>query len=161
MKKILALLLVLLIALCASAPLLSMAEAPADTPPETGQAVILEPTEAPIVETATEEAQETDPGGVPIDLTQLFQALWSVVVLIITRYAIPWFRAHIKAERLAAFDYWSSVAVTAAEKAYGAGKGAQKLAYAKEIMKSHGFTIDTDVVDALIKQMFEDGKQAA
>ena len=63
MKKILALILVLLIALCASAPLLSMAEASANAPPETGQAVILEPTEAPIVETATEEAQETDPGG--------------------------------------------------------------------------------------------------
>lgn len=73
----------------------------------------------------------------------------------VVRYLIPWVRSKIKAERLAAFDYWSTVAVAAAEKAYGSGKGYQKLELATEIMRSHGFTIDTDVVDALIKQLFE------
>lgn len=161
MKKILAILMAILITLALSAPLLAMAETPAGAPPDTGQAVVLEPTEAPAVETATEEAQETDPGGEPIDLTDLYKALWSVLVLVVTTYVVPWIRARIKAERLAVFDYWSDIAVTAAEKAYGAGHGPQKLKYAEEIMRKHGFTIDTDVVDALIKQLFEDGKEVA
>lgn len=110
----------------------------------------------PAVEEVTPEPAETDPGGaLPIDLTELFQAVWSVLALVVVRYVIPWIRSKIKAERLAAFDYWSTVAVTAAEKAYGAGKGNEKLAMAADIMRSHGFTIDTDVVDALIKQLFE------
>ena len=158
MKRILVLLMAILIALALSAPLYALAEAPAEAPPDTGQTVFLEPVDAPIVETATEEAQETDPGGALIDLTDLFQALWSVLVLIITRYAVPWLRARFKAEKLAEFDYWSTIAVAAAEKAYGAGKGAQKLKYAEEILRAHGFTVDTDVVDALIKQLFDDDK---
>lgn len=64
MKKTLALLLVLLIALCISVPLFTAAEVPVAAPPDTVEAVVLEPTDAPMVATATTDAQETDPGGV-------------------------------------------------------------------------------------------------
>lgn len=152
MKKTLALFLVLL----ALASLFSVAVV-AETVPDPVQAPAEEVVAPePVIEEATPEPAETDPGGaLPIDLTELFQAIWSVLALVVVRYVIPWIRSKIKAERLAAFDYWSTVAVTAAEKAYGAGKGNEKLAMATEIMRSHGFTIDTDVVDALIKQLFE------
>ena len=64
MKKLFALLLVLLVALCFSVPLVTAAEAPPAEPPETAQVVFLEPTDAPMVATATTAAQETDPGGI-------------------------------------------------------------------------------------------------
>ncbi len=64
MKKLFALLLVLLVALCLSVPLFSAAEAPPAALPDSGQTVVLVPTEASVVVTATTDAQETEPGGI-------------------------------------------------------------------------------------------------
>lgn len=156
MKKYLALLMVLLIALALSAPLLVAAETVDATPADTGQAVYVDPTDAPVVTTATETAQETDPGG--IDLTPLLQALVGVLALVITRYVVPWLKAHTSAEKLTKIDYWYRVAVAAAEKAYGAGHGAEKLKKASEILKAQGIIVDLDVIDALILELFGSAK---
>ena len=124
MKKTLALILVLLVTLCLSAPLFAAAEAPPAAPPDLGQTAVLAPTVAPMVATATTDAQETDPGGtpVPIDLTPLLQAFVGVLALIITRYIVPWLRSVTTAEQRDKIDYWHRVAVAAMEKAYGAGR---------------------------------------
>jgi hypothetical protein len=161
MKKLFALLLVLLIALCFSVPLITAAEAPAAAPPDSGQAAALVPTEAPMVASATEAAQETEPGGAPaqIDFTPLLQAFVGVLALIITRYIIPWLRSVTTAEQLDKIDYWTRIAVAAAEKAYGAGHGAEKLADATEYLKTKGIVIDDKIVDALIQEFFESSKQ--
>ena len=152
MKKFIALILVILFALAITVPLLAMAEAVASAPPDTAEAVILEPTAAPMVETATTNAQETELGG--IDLTPLLQALIGVLALVVTRYVIPWLKAHTSAEKLTKIDYWYRVAVAAAEKAYGAGHGAEKLKKASEILKAQGIIVDSDVIDALILELF-------
>ena len=157
MKKVIALLMVLLISLALSAPLLVAAETVDATPAETGQAVFVEPTEAPVVSTATETAQETDPGG--IDLTPLLQALVGVLALVITRYFVPWLQAHTTAQQLAKIDYWHTVAVTAMEKAYGAGHGPEKLAGATEYLKGKGIIVDAKIVDSLIQKFFKNGKK--
>lgn len=161
MKKILALILVLLIAMALSAPLLVAAEASAVAPPDSGQTVAPEPTEAPMVDTATAHAQEMEPGGAPtpIDFTPLLQAFVGVLALIITRYIVPWLKAVTTAEQLDKIDYWSRVAVAAAEKAYGAGHGSQKLTHATEFLKTKGIIIDPAIVDALIQEFFETAKQ--
>lgn len=161
MKKILALILVLLIAMALSAPLFAAAEATVAAPPDPGQTAVLEPMEAPMVTTATTAAQETEPGGVPapIDFTPLLQAFVGVLALIITRYIVPWLKAVTTAEQLDKIDYWTRVAVAAAEKAYGAGHGTQKLSHATEFLKTKGIIIDPAIVDALIQEFFETAKQ--
>ncbi len=161
MKKLFSLLLVALIVLCLAAPLISAAETSAAAPPDSGQAAALAPTEAPMVDTATTDAQEMEPGGAPapIDFTPLLQAFVGVLALIITRYIIPWLKAVTTAEQLDKIDYWTRVAVAAAEKAYGAGHGAEKLAHATEFLKTKGIIIDHAIVDALIQEFFESGKQ--
>lgn len=159
MKKILALVLVLLVVLALSVPLIAAAEESATAPIDTAQAVTVEPTEAPVVETATTEAQETEPGG--IDLTPLLQALIGVLALVFTRYVIPWLKAHTTAEQLAKINYWTKVAVAAAEKAYGSGHGTEKLADATKFLKSKGIIIDEKIVDSLIQEMFESAKKSS
>jgi hypothetical protein len=161
MKKLFALILVFLVALCLSVPLLAAAEASAAAPPDTGQTAVLEPTEAPIVQTATEVAQETEPGGAPtpIDFTPLLQAFVGVLALIVTRYIIPWLKAVTTAEQLDRIDYWTRVAVAAMEKAYGAGHGPEKLAGATDFLKTKGIIIDPAIVNALIQEFFETAKQ--
>lgn len=161
MKKILALILVFLIAMALSAPILAAAEAQAAAPPNSGQVAALEPTAAPMVATATTIAQETDPGGAPapIDLTSLLQAFVGVLALIITRYIIPWLKSVTTAEQLEKIDYWHRVAVAAMEKAYGAGHGPEKLAGATDFLKTKGIIIDHAIVNALIQEFFETAKQ--
>lgn len=119
----------------------------------------MEPVDAPFVATATEEAQETDPGG--IDLTELITAFISVLVAVVTRYVVPWLKARTSAERLQQIDYWYQVAVLAAEKAYGAGHGAEKLADAAEFLKTKGIIVDEKIIDALIQQFFAGAGEAA
>ena len=108
MKKLFALLLVLLIALCLSVPMITVAEESATAPPDSGQAAALEATEAPMVATGTTDAQITEPDGAsaPIDFTPLLQAFVGVLALIITRYIIPWLRSVTTAEQLEKIDYW-------------------------------------------------------
>lgn len=159
MKKVLALLMALMVALCLSAPLIAIAEVSAAAPPETGYAAFVEPEDAPVVRTATENAQETDPGG--IDLTELITVFISVLVAIVTRYVVPWLKARTSAERLHQIDYWYQVAVLAAEKAYGAGHGAEKLADATAFLKSKGIVVDEKIIDALIQDFFAGAKEAA
>lgn len=159
MKKLLALLMAMLIGLCLSTQLIVAAETTATSPPEKGYAAFVEPEDAPVVKTATENAQETDPGG--IDLTELITAFISVLVAIVTRYVVPWLKARTSAERLQQIDYWYQVAVLAAEKAYGAGHGAEKLADATAFLKSKGIVVDEKVIDALIQDFFAGAKETA
>ena len=158
MKKYLALLIVALIAMLIAVPIITTAtELPEPAP---GAAIVeIIPAEAPVVQTATEDAQETDPGG--IDMTELITAFISVLVAVVTRYVVPWLKARTSAERLQQIDYWYQVAVLAAEKAYGAGHGAEKLADAAEFLKTKGIIVDEKIIDALIQQFFAGAKEAA
>ena len=45
---------------------------------------------------------------------------------------------------------WVHIAVYAAEKLYGAGRGAEKLSYVKKLLEEQGFTMDVNVLEALV-----------
>ena len=158
MKKILALFLVLLIITLIAIPFVAIAAGATTTDPYM-PVMAVQATPDPVVILNDSDTQEADPGG--IDFTPLLQALIGVLALVITRYVVPWLEARTKADQLARIDYWYHVAVTAAEKAYGAGHGAEKLADATTYLKSKGIIIDDKIVDALIKELFDDAKQTA
>lgn len=156
MKKIFALLLVILITLCLSAPLLAAAETTAETAPETDREIISEPKDAPTVWTATEAAQETEPGG--IDLTPLMQAVVSLSVTLITVYLIPWLRAKYTAEERARIEAVYNTIVFAAEQLFGAGKGAEKLEWAVKQLEARGIKVDRPAIEAEVRRFFQFGK---
>lgn len=86
-----------------------------------------------------------------IDLTPLFEALIAVLALIITTYLIPWIKSKTTASQQEHIRACVQVAVYAAEKFYGAGKGEEKLAYAEKVLREdYGINLDLNKLEALI-----------
>lgn len=92
-----------------------------------------------------------------IDFTPLAEALISLAVAAITVFLIPWLKERYGNESLAKARSWVQIAVYAAEKAYGAGHGEEKLAYAEQILAEHKIKLDLStlktMVDAEIKKL--------
>lgn len=92
-----------------------------------------------------------------IDFTPLVEALITLAVTAISVFLIPWLRERYGTEKLAKAQGWVQVAVLAAEKLYGAGKGDEKLAYVENFLEEHNIILDMDalrvLVNAEIKKM--------
>ena len=92
-----------------------------------------------------------------IDFTPLFEALIGLLAAIVTIYVIPWIKEKLTAEQLAKARAVVEIAVYAAEKAFGAGNGKEKLEYAQSVLAAHGVKLDTiklhAMIDAEIKKM--------
>ena len=82
--------------------------------------------------------------------TSLFEVVILVFYVILMRYVIPTVKNRMSEEQRAQALQWVHVAVYAAEKLYGSGKGAEKLEYAKNLLEQRGFTFDPDELTALI-----------
>ena len=85
-----------------------------------------------------------------IDFTPLVEALITLAVTAITVFLIPWLRERYGTEKLAKAQGWVQVAVLAAEKLYGAGKGDEKLAYVENFLEEHNIILDMDALEALV-----------
>ena len=92
-----------------------------------------------------------------IDLTPLAEALVELAVTAVALFVIPWLKERYGNEKLEKARHWVEIAVYAAEKMYGAGRGDEKLAYAEEFLAQHKIKLDLDtlkaMVDAEIKKM--------
>lgn len=92
-----------------------------------------------------------------IDLTPLMQAIIALAAALITMYLIPWIKSRTTVEQQAHIRMAVQVAVYAAEKAYGAGHGDEKLAYAEKVLAGYNVKLDTQrlraMIDAQIKEM--------
>lgn len=85
-----------------------------------------------------------------IDFTPLVEALITLAVTAITVFLIPWLRERYGTEKLAKAQGWVQVAVLAAEKLYGAGKGDEKLAFVENFLEEHNIILDMDALRALV-----------
>lgn len=92
-----------------------------------------------------------------IDLTPIIQAAITLAAALITVYLIPWLKSRTTVEQQTYIRMAVQVAVYAAEKAYGAGHGEEKLAYAEKVLAGHNVKLDTKtlkaMIDAEIKEM--------
>lgn len=94
-----------------------------------------------------------------IDLTPLCQALITLFAALISIYLIPWLKSKTTNEQQVQIEAAVHIAVYAAEKIYGAGKGAEKFAYAHEWLKSHGFDLDAETLNAQINAAIKEMEQ--
>lgn len=85
-----------------------------------------------------------------IDLTPIIQAVITLAAALITVYLIPWLKSHTTVEQQTYIRMAVQVAVYAAEKAYGAGHGEEKLAYAEQYLAEHNVRLDTKTLKALV-----------
>ena len=88
-----------------------------------------------------------------IDLTGIIQAVLALLAALVTYKLIPWIKARTTAEQQALLTATVKTLVYAAEQLYGAGKGAEKLAWVEQELIDRGFTIDTAAIEAMVKEM--------
>ena len=85
-----------------------------------------------------------------IDFTELAEAIISLAFTAITLFLIPWLRERYGNENLKKAQSWVEIAVLAAEKIYGAGRGDEKLAYAEWVLEQHQVKLDLDTLKAMV-----------
>lgn len=94
-----------------------------------------------------------------IDITQIVVAVIGLLGLVVTSVLVPLIRTKINAEQWDTIYNYAVAAVQAAEIIIGAGKGAEKFAWAKEYIeaqcKAHGIKIDMDTVQVAIENAWK------
>ena len=88
-----------------------------------------------------------------VDLTGVIQAVLALLAALVTYKLIPWIKARTTAEQQALLTATVKTLVYAAEQLYGAGKGAEKLAWVEQELIDRGFTIDTAAIEAMVREM--------
>ena len=85
------------------------------------------------------------------DFTPIFEAIITIVSLVLTGIIIPYIRQKIGEEKAENLKKWVSVGVKAAEQIYGSKTGQQKKEYVVAFLLSKGIVVDVDEVTALIE----------
>jgi len=92
-----------------------------------------------------------------IDLTNLIEALLELAFLALVVIVIPWAKEKLSNEQETKLLTIFEIAVMAAEKMYGAGKGDEKLKYVESYLAARGIKVDAmrlkAYVNAAIKKM--------
>lgn len=86
-----------------------------------------------------------------IDLTDIITAVLALIAALITRYFIPWIKEKTTLEQQTRIQAAIDTVVYAAEKMYGAGRGAEKKQYVLTALKAKGFDINDEMVNASIE----------
>ncbi len=86
-----------------------------------------------------------------VDLTGIFEALIALVSSIVTVFLIPWLKTKLTNEQLNKAHSIVQIGVFAAEKLYGAGRGAEKFAYVEELLSAKKIKLDTKTLTAMIE----------
>ncbi|MBP5461892.1 MAG: holin [Lachnospiraceae bacterium] len=87
-----------------------------------------------------------------MDLTHILLAVIDLLVAIITYKLIPWIKSKTTANQQAIMLAAVKTMVFAAEQMYGAGNGAEKLAFVKAKLQQQGFDVDTSVIEAAVAE---------
>lgn len=86
-----------------------------------------------------------------IDFTPIFEAIITIVSLVLTGIIIPYVKQRIGEEKIENLKKWVSVGVKAAEQIYGSKTGQEKKEYVVSFLESKGITFDIGEVSALIE----------
>lgn len=85
-----------------------------------------------------------------INLTPLFEAVIALLAALITYRLVPWIQARTTNEQQALIRAVVKTLVFAAEQMYGAGHGADKLAWVQNQLKAAGFEADAAEIEAAV-----------
>lgn len=87
-----------------------------------------------------------------IDLTQIFVALITLLMTIVTTFIIPYLKAKLNYEDFKKLKEWTMIAVATAEMIYkGSDNGAQKKAYVIDFLTQKGYKLDINTINNLIE----------
>lgn len=86
-----------------------------------------------------------------IDLTEILQALITLLAGLITYKLIPWIKSKVSAQQFANLNAAAKVAVFAAEQMFASGDNETKLNYAIQQLSQAGFSVDSNTIRAVIE----------
>lgn len=72
----------------------------------------------------------------------------------IKRYVLPWLEANTNEKQREGLRIITRTAVFAAEQLLGNGRGYDKMQHAKEYIRRQGYDVDTDLIEATVKEHF-------
>ena len=86
------------------------------------------------------------------DITPIAQAFIALITTVIAIVIIPWIKSRTTAEQQAQILSWVRIAVLAAEQLFkGIGRGEEKKQYVIDFLKSKGYYIDAEKIEAMIE----------
>lgn len=89
-----------------------------------------------------------------IDLTPIINAVIALLAMLITTFLLPWLKANASAKQLEMLQAVCRTLVFAAEQIYGSGMGEKKMAYVKRQLEAKGYTVDVDMIEAVVCENF-------
>lgn len=86
---------------------------------------------------------------------EILKVVVMVIVLVITRYLVPWLKENIGADKLAVAEKWARYAVLKAQQVFWEKDGQDRKAYVteflKEILMAKNIALSDDQLDVLIE----------
>lgn len=89
-----------------------------------------------------------------IDLTALINAIIALCAALITTRLIPWINSRLTSEQERSLEFWTDIAVRAAEQYFGSNAGQEKKAYVMSFLESRGFYADDALIEATVGTLF-------
>lgn len=87
-----------------------------------------------------------------MDVTKILEAVIVLVLAVVTTFLVPYIKSKTTKEQRDQMESWAKIAVTAAEQIYnGVGRGEEKKQYVLDFLKSQGYTLDIDAINALVE----------
>lgn len=86
-----------------------------------------------------------------INLTPLFQAIIALLCAVITPRLVRWLNAKLDAADREELQFWTKLAVAAAEQLFKRSEADLKKQYVFDFLNERGFTIDFDEIDKAIE----------
>jgi H+/gluconate symporter-like permease len=86
------------------------------------------------------------------DITPIVAIIIALIFAIITIIIAPWIKSRTTSEQLTQIMSWVNIAVLAAEQLFkGVGRGEEKKQYVIDFLKSKGYYIDAEKIEAMIE----------
>ena len=89
-----------------------------------------------------------------INLTQLIEAIITIIFGLVVRYTIPWIKGITTEKQQANIKVVIQMLVEAAEQMFkGEGRGEEKLAYVKTELEKRGIEIDLNAIESTVYKL--------
>ena len=86
------------------------------------------------------------------DITPIVAIIIALIFAVITIIIAPWIKSRTTSEQLKQIMSWVNIAVLAAEQLFeGVGRGEEKKQYVLDFLKSKGYYIDAEKIEAMIE----------
>ena len=96
-----------------------------------------------------------------MDITRILVLVIELLIALCVAFVIPLIKAHLGTARLEKLMTYAQIGVQAAEMLFKeSGMGEQKKQYVIDFLKSKGYDIDTDALDAVIESAVLEMKAA-